>query len=100
MGAMRYCFRCGGEVEEDRGITREAECEHCSQDLHCCRNCRFHEPGASNQCAEPQAEWVVDKERANFCDFFMFVAGSRTSHRGGAGGSSAREKWDRLFKKD
>ena len=30
---------------------------------------RYFDPAVNNQCREPQAEWVVDKERRNFCDF-------------------------------
>jgi len=95
---MRTCYRCGAEVAGDDPVLRDAECEHCAQDLHCCRNCRFHEPGASNQCSEPQAEWVVDKERANFCEYFAF-ANRPAPRTPGGGPASARDQWDRLFKK-
>jgi hypothetical protein len=96
---MRLCFRCGGEVPGDQRILRDAECEHCAQDLHCCRNCRFHEPGASNQCAEPQAEWVVDKERANFCEFFVFGQGPEAPRGAPHSRQSGRDQWEKLFRK-
>ena len=51
-------------------ILRQDTCSHCDADLHCCRNCRFFDPGKHNQCAETQAEWVSEKERANFRDYF------------------------------
>ncbi|MFQ5877065.1 MAG: hypothetical protein ACE5JH_05170 [Acidobacteriota bacterium] len=70
---MRACYACGGEIPDDRKILREEECPHCSRDLHCCLNCRFHDPAVSNQCSEPQAEPVLDKERANFCEYFSFA---------------------------
>ncbi len=38
--------------------------------LHCGHNCHFYDPVAHNQCREPQADWVKDKEMANFCDYF------------------------------
>ena len=47
---------------------------HCDGDLHYCRNCRFFDPGKHNQCAETQAEWVSEKERANFRDYFEAAA--------------------------
>jgi len=95
---MRYCFRCGSEISGTQRVLKDQECPGCGQDLHCCRNCRFHDPGLSNQCSEPQADLVVDKERSNFCEFFAFA------QRGGPPGKrvseaeSARETWKKLFK--
>ena len=33
-------------------------------------NCDFYDAGAYNQCREPQAERVLEKEKGNFCDYF------------------------------
>ncbi|HEU4400715.1 MAG TPA: hypothetical protein VFT43_01290 [Candidatus Polarisedimenticolia bacterium] len=96
--AMRYCYRCGERIPEDRKILREEECPHCAQDLHCCRNCRFHDPAVSNQCSEPQADYVGDKERSNFCEFFAFTESAASRGGPGSEGESARERWRRLFK--
>ncbi len=49
---------------------REARCPACDAATHVCRNCRFFAPGRSNDCMEPVAERVIDKERPNFCDYF------------------------------
>lgn len=38
--------------------------------MHCCKNCRLFDPGKSNQCSEPQADYVRDKVKANYCEFF------------------------------
>ena len=94
---MRICFQCGREIPADRTILREDECPHCSADLHACRNCRFYDPAVSDQCAEPQAEWVADKERGNFCEYFVYA------DRGGPAGlaresESARERFNKLFR--
>jgi hypothetical protein len=35
-----------------------------------CRNCRFYAPGRPNDCLEPVADPVADKQRANFCGYF------------------------------
>jgi hypothetical protein len=35
-----------------------------------CRNCRWYDTSRPNACQEPVAEEVLNKERANFCDFF------------------------------
>jgi len=50
-----------------------------------------------NQCRETQAEWVADKEKANFCDYFVFSA--RAAAPAGTGAEAARKKFDDLFKK-
>jgi hypothetical protein len=94
---MRTCFKCGGEIPGDRRVLREEECPRCSQDLHCCRQCRFYDTGVSKQCSEPQVEPVLDKERANFCDFYSFAEGRGTGPAGSAEAESAREKWRHLF---
>ena len=94
---MRACFQCGEEIAADQMILREDECPHCSSDLHCCRNCRFYDPAVSNQCREPQAEWVTEKDKANFCEFFVFSdsTGPRAAARKAP---SARERFNRLFR--
>lgn len=53
-------------------IGRREVCSGCGKDLHVCRNCRFYDPQAYNACREPQAERVIDKDRSNFCDYFVF----------------------------
>jgi len=94
---MRACFQCGQELAADQNVMREDECPHCSADLHCCRNCRFHDPAVSNQCRETQADWVAEKDKANFCEFFALAdtMGPRTAARGE---SSARERFNKLFR--
>lgn len=70
------CHSCGTELESDDPIGRSARCERCGNDLRCCRNCRFYDVSAYNDCAEPSAERVLEKERANFCDFYSPSAGA------------------------
>jgi hypothetical protein len=74
------------------------ECEGCGRALHVCRNCKFYDPAYNNACREPQAERVVDKERFNFCEYFVPGSGK------GAGAeaqstSAAQAKLEALFKK-
>jgi hypothetical protein len=64
------CYACGQEIAARERPGRRDRCERCGVDLRCCRQCRFHDPHAANACLEPQAEHVLDKERANFCDYF------------------------------
>lgn len=37
--------------------------------------CRFYDVSKAKHCAEPVAEPVADKQRANFCGYFEPVAG-------------------------
>ena len=99
---MKLCHHCGREVQLLSGIQRTDGCPSCHSDLKGCLNCRFFDPGMNNQCREPQAEWVPEKAKANFCEFFEFleVAGGRPG-LGGAGSDQdrARAAFDSLFRK-
>jgi len=66
------CHSCGGAIELIAGesVSRRAECGKCTADVHCCLNCKYFDTSRSNQCAESQADWVSDKQTANFCDWF------------------------------
>lgn len=84
-------------------VQRTDGCPYCHSDLKCCLNCRLHDPGANNQCLEPQAEWVTDKDKGNFCEFFEFRATSPLTQPSAAGAQSetrqARAAFDALFGK-
>ena len=92
------CHACGTAVQVKEKIFRSDTCPSCGRPLRCCKNCLFFEPTANNQCRESQAEWVGDKQAANFCDYFR----PRENGGGSASGSSseqARKKLEDLFKK-
>lgn len=90
-----FCFHCGAGVPAgDYG--RQAACEKCGRDVHVCKNCKNYDPRQHNECMEPQADRVVEKEKANFCDWWK--------PREGAGGQSQsrdtlKSAADALFKK-
>jgi hypothetical protein len=96
------CHNCGREIKVVGKVLRTDECPHCDADVHCCKNCRYFDPGKNNQCSEPQAEYVRDKNRANFCEYFepnnrvplTSRGGSQSSHR-----DDVRKAFDNLFKK-
>ncbi|MFQ5824559.1 MAG: hypothetical protein ACE5JB_10930 [bacterium] len=91
------CYNCHTTIAIDRQPSRNQTCPKCAAYLRCCRNCRFYDPMAHNQCREPQAEWVKDKEMANFCDYFDAASEIKMNE------SSKREeslkKLNELFKK-
>lgn len=91
-----FCFKCQKEIPLLGKPGRRDECPHCRADVHVCKNCEFYDPRAYNECREPSADVVVEKERANFCDYF-------TPHRGSRGGvdkaAALRAAAEALFKK-
>ena len=91
------CHACGADLEIEPPLGRSARCPRCSAELRCCLNCRFHDIASYNDCAEPMAERVLEKDRANFCDYFAPGGNSGSSMAGpGADGLSELEK---LFRK-
>jgi hypothetical protein len=69
---MRFCYSCGKEIAMNQPVARQDLCPHCRNDLHCCLNCSLYDEYAQNKCREPGAEWVSDREKNNFCEFFVF----------------------------
>lgn len=51
-------------------VGRKEECPHCYGDLHSCRACKFYDTTAYNECREPMADRIVEKDKANFCDYY------------------------------
>ncbi|MGC1679605.1 MAG: hypothetical protein WA740_18905 [Candidatus Binataceae bacterium] len=88
------CFFCGGEIEVRERVSFREVCSGCGRAQHACRNCGFFDPAYNNQCREPMADRVVDKERANFCEYF-----TPGKNRAAAKPASARKALDELFKK-
>ncbi len=66
------CYYCG-EPAGNIKITRESICENCRKDLKVCLNCSFYEQGAHWDCRENIPEQVIDKDRANFCEYFVYT---------------------------
>ena len=90
------CHRCGTPFEGERVPVRGV-CSRCAAFLHCCRNCDHYVFGLANDCREPQAERVADKEQGNFCDWFRPATATRTATGTSAG--RARTALDALFGK-
>lgn len=93
------CFACNAAVELGAGerVGFRDSCERCGADLHVCRNCAHHDPSAYNECREPNAERVSERERANRCDYF--APGGQQGGPLAREQASARAKLDDLFKK-
>jgi len=95
---VQSCHGCGAEISSSEKILRTTECPRCGADLHCCRNCRHYHSSAHNQCLEPVAEWVAEKEKANFCDYFSFAQAPVGAGRSDGSSAAARQRWESLFK--
>ena len=97
---MRVCHHCGRELQLfSAKVERTAGCPYCHSDLKVCLNCRLHDPGANNQCREPQAEWQTDKDKANFCEFFEFREISLLTQPGHGRGAVGRGARPRRFRR-
>jgi hypothetical protein len=91
-----YCWSCGVPIVLIDKVVRQDICTSCNKDLRCCKNCRFWDPGAHNQCRENLTEYVPDREKANFCASFEMrtQALERSSDV-----AAAKSKLEDLFKK-
>jgi len=92
-----YCHHCGNEVVMEVKLQRQDLCIHCGFDLHCCKNCEYWDISAHNQCKEHIAEYIPDREKANFCTFFTLRDGKAEDNSSRIESSKAR--LDALFKK-
>lgn len=70
MSQELICFSCRTKNSYRDRVGRRDECLQCRADLHCCKNCRFYDSTAYNQCRETSADVVREKEESNFCDFY------------------------------
>ena len=71
MGLIQiHCFECGTKLEFIDHISRRDECSQCGADVRVCKNCQFYDTKAYNECREPQADPVKEKDRSNLCDYF------------------------------
>jgi hypothetical protein len=76
------CWNCGESLDDlPLPISRHANCPKCYTEVHCCRMCRHYDPRVTDQCAEDRAEPPLNKEVANFCDWFEPATGTFESQR-------------------
>lgn len=75
-GKQLICFQCSFAIPIIGNIGFREECPKCRADVHVCRNCAHHDAKVYNECKEPQADVVKERDRANFCDFFTPGSGT------------------------
>ena len=124
MSGSYTCWRCGETLPDLLlPLPRQEECPHCRAQLHVCRMCVFFDAVAPQQCREPVADNVSDKQRANFCGYFQINPqaftratdqnadarreldtlfggeSSEVASETGSGGDASREALEQFFKK-
>lgn len=95
---MANCFKCSTKIEYDQ-VHRGDTCSKCLSDLRVCKNCEHYSESAYNSCKESQADRVVEKEKANFCDYFALSTKSPSSESTLSPAEKARMAAEALFKK-
>lgn len=66
-----FCFHCKKKSPLLGVLGRRDECPFCKSDLHVCKNCLHYDTKSYNECREPSAEVIKEKEKANFCDYMV-----------------------------
>ena len=75
---MAYaCYKCNQELSlsSSENIGRSEECPKCYSNIRSCRMCHFYDTTAYNECREPTADRILEKEKSNFCDHYRLGDG-------------------------
>ncbi len=95
------CWSCGRPSGSKGSVTRHDQCQNCLADLRTCRGCRHFDPTRRHQCRENVDHPVLNKNKANFCDFFQVrevVKGAGGIRQRTDNKESRRKNFDDLFK--
>ncbi|MCX7026297.1 MAG: hypothetical protein NT061_02135 [Spirochaetes bacterium] len=96
------CYFCGEIVSLDRVPGFGETCPTCGKDMHVCLMCSFYSPQARWACHETIETQVLEKDKRNYCDFFMlsprFGARSPGDLKGKGKAEAARSAFGSLFK--
>ena len=65
------CHACQKEIPYVDKVSFRGECPHCSEDAHVCLNCDFYDANIYNECRETSADRITQKDKANYCEFFI-----------------------------
>ena len=92
------CYKCNQDLilEAGNNVNRDENCEKCYASIRCCRMCFFFDTASYNECREPTSDRILEKEKANFCDFFKLSDGGNSNNNLKETALSAA---DALFKK-
>ena len=94
------CWKCGTELKNVLlPFSRYEECGRCRADLHACLGCQNYDPTAVHACREDRADFILDKDKANFCDFFTVHTKAYRPHDNAAA-QKARAALAEMFGED
>lgn len=94
------CWKCGTTLRNLLlPFSRYEECSTCKADLHACISCKNYAANLSDSCREDRAEFVLDKDKANFCDYFK-VNPKAYSKKDDAAAKAAKAGLAELFGED
>jgi len=92
-----HCYRCGADLAAlTLPLSRRDTCPECRVDLRVCLMCTSYDPRVAKQCRDDDAEEVLEKARANFCEFFVPNAAAFSPGRMSAE-QRAQAELDNLF---
>jgi hypothetical protein len=91
------CYKCKSKLDYIVGkdLGRSENCTGCFASLRCCKMCNFYDTSSYNECREPTADRIVEKEKANFCDHFKL---SGPNSKDNSEAESALDLANSLFK--
>lgn len=92
------CAPCGHTLSGEIGA--DTVCVRCGTALHSCVQCVHFDTGRPFECAQPIAARIAPKDERNTCPLFEAQrrVERQTGETGPAGGPSARQAFDDLFK--
>ena len=90
------CYQCGHEIIIKDEISRNDVCDNCGMYVRCCMNCKLYDRFAYHQCLEPEAEWVNNKEKSNYCEYFS--PSEKDIKMTISKSEAARQKLENMFK--
>ncbi len=94
------CWKCGTTLRNLLlPFSRYEECSTCKADLHACISCKNYAAQLSDGCMEDRADFVLDKDKANFCDFFK-VNPKAYNKKDDAAAKAAKANLAKLFGED
>ena len=97
MSESLSCYRCGASLAKlSLPLSRRDECPECSAHVHVCKMCRFFDVNVPKKCREDDAEEVIDKEKVNFCEWFVPAPDAFDPVRAGRA-AQARSELEALF---
>lgn len=90
------CYNCNKLLEHEAGqkVFRNEDCPQCEVSMRCCRMCKHYDKTTYNECREPVAERIIEKEKSTFCDHFLLAGAGN----GGTDKNSLLDAASSLFK--